>query len=102
MGIWHLAWQPLPSVYECVCEWVNVTSVVKVFEQSVYWKSAVEMQVHLPFTGTPQKASSPLYGVCSMCDVYVEVRKVEYDEANNFGGTVCDCGEFDGLVQSLV
>ena len=23
-----LAWQPLPSVYECVCEWVNVTSIV--------------------------------------------------------------------------
>ena len=29
MSSWHLAWQPLPSVHECVCEWVNVASVVK-------------------------------------------------------------------------
>ena len=29
MSSWHLAWQPLPAVYECVCEWVNLTSVVK-------------------------------------------------------------------------
>ena len=26
MSCWHLVWQPLPSVYECVCKWVNVTS----------------------------------------------------------------------------
>ena len=38
MCIWHLAWQPLPSVYECVCEWVNVTSIVKL---SVDWESAM-------------------------------------------------------------
>ena len=42
---WHFAWQPLPSsVWMCV----NVTSVVKRFELSINWKSAIEMQVHLP------------------------------------------------------
>ena len=52
MSSWHLAWQPLPSVsvYECACEWVILTSVVKSFEWSVDWKSVIEMQVHLPFT----------------------------------------------------
>ena len=30
-----------------LCEWVNVT-VVKHFERSVDWISAIEMQVHLP------------------------------------------------------
>ena len=49
MSTWHLAWQPPPSVYECVCEWVYLTSVVKHFERSVDWKSAIEVQVHLPF-----------------------------------------------------
>ena len=39
-----LAWQPLPPLYECVCEWVNVTSVVKHLEQSVGWKSTVEIK----------------------------------------------------------
>lgn len=34
----------------CVCEWVNVASVVRHFEWSVDWKCATEMQVHLPFT----------------------------------------------------
>ena len=24
MSSWRLAWQPPSSVYECVCEWVNV------------------------------------------------------------------------------
>ena len=27
MSSWHLEWQPLPSLYESVCEWVNLTSV---------------------------------------------------------------------------
>ena len=40
----------MASVYECVCEWVNVVNIVKHFEWSVDWKSAIEMQVHLPFT----------------------------------------------------
>ena len=35
MGSWHIAWQPLPSAYECVFKWVNVTGVVKHFERSV-------------------------------------------------------------------
>ena len=35
----------IPSVYECVFEWLNVTSVVKCFELSIDWKSAVEMQI---------------------------------------------------------
>ena len=40
MSSWHLAWQPLPSVYECVCECVNLTSVVKHIERSIYdWES---------------------------------------------------------------
>ena len=30
----HLAWQPLLSLCECVCEWVNVISVVKCFKWS--------------------------------------------------------------------
>lgn len=38
----------LPSVYECVWGGVNVTSVVKCYEESVDWKSAMEMQVSLP------------------------------------------------------
>lgn len=29
-----------------VCEWVSVASVVECFEWSVYWKSAVEVEVH--------------------------------------------------------
>ena len=40
--------QPLPSVCECECEWVNVVSAGKCFAQSVDWKSAIEIQVHLP------------------------------------------------------
>lgn len=39
------------SVYECVGEWVNVTSGVKRFERSVGWKSAVE-KVCLPYFKT--------------------------------------------------
>ena len=49
MNSWHLAWQPPPSVYECVCEWVNVASIVKCFERSVDWKSSIKMQDHLPY-----------------------------------------------------
>ena len=40
MSRWNLAWQPPPSAYE---------SVVKRFEWSLDWKSAIEMQLHLPF-----------------------------------------------------
>ena len=35
MCSWHPAWQPPPSVYECVCEWVNVASTITCFEK---WK----------------------------------------------------------------
>ena len=28
-------WQSPPSVYDCVCEWVNLASIVKFFK---YWK----------------------------------------------------------------
>lgn len=31
----------LPSVYECLCEWVNVTCVVKLFEWSADQESTV-------------------------------------------------------------
>ena len=43
----HFAWQPLSSLYEYVWQLVNV-SVVKCFEWSVDWKSAVWMRVHQP------------------------------------------------------
>ena len=36
---WNLELQPLPLIYEYVCEWVNVTGVVKCFEWSVDGKS---------------------------------------------------------------
>ena len=45
MTSWCLAWQPPPSVYECVCEWVNLTGVAKCCERSVDWKRALEMPV---------------------------------------------------------
>ena len=48
MSIWHLAWQPPSTVYEYVCEWVNVACIVKHFELSVDWKSTIKMQDHLP------------------------------------------------------
>ena len=35
-------------MYECVCEWVNPTRVVKHFDRSVDCKHTVEMKVHLP------------------------------------------------------
>ena len=38
----------MPLVCECVCEWVNVTSVVKRLERSVDWKSTLEMQDRSP------------------------------------------------------
>ena len=38
MSWWHLAWQPMPTVDECLCEWVNVTSFEKRFKWSVHWK----------------------------------------------------------------
>ena len=60
MSCWHFAWQHLPSVYECVCYWANVTSAVKPFEQSVDWKSAIEMQVHSQYTlFNPNTSYSP-------------------------------------------
>ena len=31
-------------VHECVCKWVNVASIVKHFELSLDWKSAIKMQ----------------------------------------------------------
>ena len=44
MSSWCLAWQPPSSVYECVCEWVNVACIVQRFELSLDWKSAIKMQ----------------------------------------------------------
>lgn len=38
-------------MYECVCEWVNLTCVVKLCERSVDWKSAIESPFS-PFTKT--------------------------------------------------
>lgn len=38
MSSWHCAWQRLPSCMN-VCEWMNMTSVVKHFERSVDWKT---------------------------------------------------------------
>lgn len=43
----HVAWQPLPSVNESVCEWVYLTSIVKRLWWSVNWKNAIEIWVHL-------------------------------------------------------
>ena len=37
-----MPWEP-PSVYECVCEWVNVACIVKRSELSVNWKSTLKM-----------------------------------------------------------
>lgn len=37
-------------MYECVCEWVNMTSVVKDFERSVDWKTLYN-PFHLAFHG---------------------------------------------------
>ena len=33
-----------------VCEWLMRIVLLKCFEKSVDWKSALEMQLHLPFT----------------------------------------------------
>ena len=43
MSSWPLAWQLPTSVYECVCEWVNLIIVVKHFKWSVDWKSPIEI-----------------------------------------------------------
>ena len=59
MSSWHLAWQPLPSVYKCVCEQVNLTSIVKHFERSVDLKSLLTIYYMVTVWDVP----SPLYEV---------------------------------------
>ena len=50
---WTCKWLLMSRLAPCmaasatsVCEWVNVTSVVKCFERSVDWKSAIEMSIY--------------------------------------------------------
>ena len=47
----------------CVCDWVNVASVVKRSEQSADWKRAIEMQVHSGPSG-PVRGATDSYVSC--------------------------------------
>lgn len=44
-----------PSMYECMCQWVNLTSAIKCFERSLDWKSTTETHKD---TSTTQVAKS--------------------------------------------
>ena len=46
----HLAWQLLPSVYECVCDWVNVACSVKALWVVRRLERHYINAAHLPFT----------------------------------------------------
>ena len=61
----------------CVCEWVNVTSVVK---------RAMEMKVHLAFTVTAPSTSTTTRTTTS------NVHKAAYCVGN-----VCKCGTFSSM-----